>query len=201
MAEAVVVEAIKEERDKKKKTRRIKKTCIKVVKFFLSTAGLGVLNGLFLALGAYIFSHLEQTNELENCKSKALEYYDAENATIILLMDMAQRMDGIGAMSNQEKQGVIDEFQGYLESFALSVLSTGYDVGVVCDDKGTPGNDYEWSFQNSLLFALTIATTIGQYEITFSFLFNHNQRTCLYTSFPSLMSAKYIVVSPCSCLL
>ena len=163
MAERVVIEAIKEERERKRKSKRFKKACIRVIKFFLSTAGLFILNIGVLFLGAFIFKHLELTNEIESCKNSRNDYMEAENATLILLMDMAQRMDGIGSLSAQGKQEVVDEFQGYLEAFALSVLDTGYDVSLDCDMLGLEGgHEPDWSITGSLVFAVTVTTTIGK---------------------------------------
>lgn len=164
MAEQAVVLAIKEVREKKKKTKRFKKACIKVLKFFFSTAGLFLINGLILIGGAFLFSHLEQTNEQQSCINARNDYIKAENATLILLMDMAQRMDGVGAMTDEELLEVVAEFRGYLESFALSVLDTGYDVSLDCDKMGTDdGEEFSWSFTGSLVFAVTVATTIGEH--------------------------------------
>jgi len=162
-----VVDAIIEHRDKKRKSKQLKKGCIKVFKFFLSTAGLFLINGLILGLGAFIFNKLEATNELANCRNSRSDYQEAENATLILLMDMAQRMDGVGQLTGDDKQKVVDEFQGYLESFALSVIDTGYSVGKDCELLGTPeGEEYDWSFTQSFVFAVTIATTIGKQSQT-----------------------------------
>lgn len=162
MAERVVIEAIREERERKRKSKRFRKACIRVLKFFLSTAGLFIINIAVLFLGAFIFKHLELTNEIEGCKNSRNDYEEAENATLILLMDMAQRMDGIGSLSSQGKQEVVDEFQGYLEAFALSVLDTGYDVSLDCDMLGEPGGpEPDWSLTGSLVFAVTVTTTIG----------------------------------------
>lgn len=185
MAEQSVVEAILQSREQKKKSRKLKKGCIKVAKFFLSTAGLAVINGIILVIGAYIFEHLEQTNEQEVCKNQRRDYLEAENATVILLMDMAKRLDGVGAMSGQKKQEVIDEFQRHMESFALSVLDTDYDVSKDCDKMGEVGGpEFDWSFKGSLVFAVTVATTIGEFGkcLTILSLFLHSckQYICLF---------------------
>lgn len=169
MAEKAVVEAIKEERDRKRKSKRCKKACIKVLKFLLSTVGLMLINGLLILGGAYIFSHLEQTNEKQGCINQQNDYFEAENATLILLMDMAQRMDGVGAMTDAELLAVVAEFRDYLKSFALSVLDTGYDVSVDCQRMGEEGGpSYSWSISGSLVFAFTVVTTIGKFQPLYS---------------------------------
>lgn len=165
MAEKVVIDAIKEERERKLRTKKFKKACVRFTKFFLSTAGLFILNIGVLFLGAFIFNSLELTNEIEGCHNMRNDYMEAENATLILLMDMAQRMDGIGSMTAQSKKEVVDEFQVYLQSFALSVLDTSYQVDLDCDKLGN-GDDTDtepdWSFRGSLIFAVTVTTTIGE---------------------------------------
>jgi len=159
----VVVDAILEERERKKKAKKAKKYCIKVIKFLASTIGLLLINIAWMVAGAFIFQHLEEMNELEGCRNAKTDYEAAENATLTLLMDMAQRLDGVGAMSDQNKLAVVEEFQGYLDSFALSVLDTGHDHTVDCEMMGKPnGTEFNWSWQGSLVFAVTVVTTIGE---------------------------------------
>lgn len=162
-AERVVIEAIMDEREKKRKSKKMKKWCIGVFKFFLSTAGLLILNGLVMALGGFIFENLETENEIQGCKNSAIDYFDAENATLILLMDKAQQLDGISTYSAEQKQELVNTFQDHLRQFSLSVLDTGHDYQKDCDLLGTPeGEELDWSFRGSLVFAVTVVTTIGK---------------------------------------
>lgn len=156
-AERVVVAAIMEERQKKRKTKRFKKACAKVLKFTVSTAGLMVINFGIMALGGYIFTQLELDNEIQSCKNAEADYILAENNTLILIMDIAQQMDGSGPLSDEELLKKQDEFKENIRKFALSVLDTGFQYDTDCDTK-----EHDWRFINSLLFAVTIVTTIGK---------------------------------------
>lgn len=162
--EKAVIDAIIEERDRRKKSRRIKKGFKKVLKFFLSTSGLLLLNALVMVLGAFIFQHLEHPNELAACVNMRRDYYIAEDVTLDKLMGMAMRLDTVGELSAEGEEEVIEYFQRYLKSFALSVLETGYRVTKDCELIGTEeGEGCDWSFTGSLVFTLTVITTIGEF--------------------------------------
>lgn len=160
-----VIEAIIEERDRRKKSRRLKKGCKKVLRFFLSTTGLLLLNTMVMVLGAYIFKHLEEANELAECVNKRKDYYIAENVTLEMLMGMVVRLDDIEELSVEGEAEVVEYFQDSLKSFALSVLDTGYRITKECELMGTEeGESYGWSFTGALVFTLTVITTIGGYD-------------------------------------
>lgn len=156
--EKAVIDAIIEERNRRKKSRRLKKGSKKVLKFFLSTSGLLLLNALVMVLGAFIFRHLEHPNELAECANMRRDYYIAEDVTLKMLMRMAMRLDAVGELAAEGEAEVVESFQDSLKSFALSVLDSGFRVTKDCELIGTEG---EWSFAGSLVFTLTVITTIG----------------------------------------
>lgn len=166
IAEKIVLDAIMEKRAKEKSSRRIKKACLKIFKFLLSTAGLLVINVIILVLGAFIFKHLEEANEIQVCNNSRGDYYKAENATLLFLMQMAEGFDASGPMKEADRLKAVEQFSDYLKSFALSVLETGYDISEECEKIGEPGGPRQkWSLIRSLVFSLTVITTIGKWPL------------------------------------
>lgn len=183
-AEKAVVEAIMEERHKKKKAKKMKKICIKTLKFAMSTTGLMIANIGVMLLGGFIFSRLEEVNEKQSCVNSRLDYQKAENATIILLMDMATQLAGQTALSDQQRASTQADFQKYLQDFAGGVLTTGYDPALVCETLGEPdGASLDWSFEGAVLFALTVVTTIGMKQLNYMHYLNPFNLLLSYDSF------------------
>jgi len=57
---------------------------------------------------------------------------------------------------------VQDEYTDVLRAFSLSVLDIGYNVSKNCSQLGMEdGPQYSWSLVGSIMFAMTITTTIG----------------------------------------
>lgn len=162
MIEQSVLDAIKATREKKKKSKRLKKFCIRIGKFFISTAGLGILNIALFIAGAIMFEMLEKPNELQECINARNDFDVTQNATLTLLMDMTQGLVGRGIAYDAQK--TYDEYKAHVVLFAEGVLDSGHDTSKVCEEMGTPnGTEFSWGFTSSLLFAVTIGTTIGKY--------------------------------------
>lgn len=136
--------------------------CRKTVQFLFSTAGLLVINFAYLGLGGTIFTNLEKYNEEQTCFVGAENYKRAENATTILMLDVASKITN-GALQQRGGAEIIsDDYSTILKGFSLSVLDVGYQVGKNCSQLGMPGGpQYAWSWSGSLAFALTVTTTIG----------------------------------------
>ena len=150
------MQAIMQERQKKKRAKQFKKACGRVLKFALSTAGLLVINFGVMGLGGYIFSKLELDNEIQSCISAERDYFENENNTLILIMDIAQQMDSSGPLSDSDLMDIQISFRDNLRKFSLAVLDSGFSYDIDCNTK-----EHDWRFLNSLLFAITIVTTIG----------------------------------------
>ena len=62
------------------------------------------------------------------------------------------------------KTEAIGEFEKVLRDFRSQVIDLNYD-GKNCTIMGEPGGPgFKWSFSGSLLFAVTVITTIGKSE-------------------------------------
>ena len=133
------------------------------MRFTFSTAGLFLINFVYLLLGGVIFNHLETYNEQQKCFSGADNYARAENATTTLMVDIARRV-GNGALQRKGGDEIIrDDYEQVLKQFSMSVLDVGYNVSKNCSQLGLPdGPQYAWSFSGSLMFAMTVTTTIGK---------------------------------------
>ena len=169
--ERAVVNAIIEEREKRKKSRQVKKMCKKILRFLLSTTGLLLVNAAVMIIGAYIFQHLEQGNEIAECFKKHSDYYIAENLTLVRLMELAQRVEQEveeGQPIEEQQPDVKQHLQMYLKSFALSVLDTGYNLTRDCQLLKEDGEGSVWSLTSSLVFTLTVVTTIGMHTVCYS---------------------------------
>lgn len=131
--------------------------------FIFSTAGLLLINFAYLILGAKIFEHLEKHNEQQECFSGAENYNRAENATLVLMLDIATRV-ATGALQNEGGELIIeDDYTEVLKRFSMSVYDVGYNVSKNCSMMGeVDGPQYAWSFYGSLSFAMTVTTTIGK---------------------------------------
>jgi len=63
-----------------------------VFRFTFSTAGLFVLNVLYVMAGGYIFEYLEKYNEEVGCFTGLENYKRAENSTLTLLLNIATKV-------------------------------------------------------------------------------------------------------------
>ena len=109
---------------------------------------------------------LESENELQQCRSNEERYRAMEDATVEKLWSV-----GLSYWNNVE-QSVFDEAlkndRSIVHQYAEDVISFnggGYD-GRNCSLMGTAdGVDYSWSLFGSMLFAITIFTTVGRCRI------------------------------------
>lgn len=134
----------------KSKSCSAKGCCLGLFKFLFSHIGLcGMVIGYTIA-GGFIFQVLEMSNELRECVEGLEAFAPILNATSQHFLDMIQGGPRIGQFR---------EIMRHLLEFRDEVLDLGYD-GKNCtlmEEKGT----YRWSFPGSLLFSVTVVTTIG----------------------------------------
>ena len=108
-------------------------------------------------LGGFAYQTLEQPNERDTCFANQVVYQQMENATAKTLWTLSRTLDGA---DNQEE--LTAQFDAQASTFFSNVLAIGYD-GTNCTALGTPGGpSYKWNFWASLLFAVTIITTVGR---------------------------------------
>ena len=136
-----------------------KNCCKKVLKFVFSHIGLCGMVIAYSITGGFIFQHLEQTNELEECRKARDRYDPLLNATSNTLWEISTNF-----RNDEDMEWALGEFVKQLNNFRTDVLALGYD-GKNCtqmeDEK-----KYQWSFSGALLFSVTVITTIGKYRFT-----------------------------------
>lgn len=114
---------------------------------------------LYCVAGGFIFEHLEKNNELQICYESRNEYLPIENNTIESLIKVTQQY------ADLEDQR--ENFEKILEKFRDNSIAIGYD-GKNCSQYGMPdGPVYRWSWAGSLMFSVTVITTIGKFVITY----------------------------------
>ena len=146
-----------DEKEKKAKRARIGACCKKTLKFLFSHLGMSIMVVGYSVAGGLIFEHLEKPNEKTECTKAQEKYYPAENNTISKLWEISNTRSG-------DREYVMEGYERVLQKFREDVLDLGYD-GEDCDLMGqTGGPGYKWSFAASLLFSVTVTTTIGEYE-------------------------------------
>ena len=156
--EPQVVDAVEDDPRKDK----FKNCCKKVLKFSFSQLGLCAMVIAYSVAGGFIFQHLERTNEQQECVKSKEKYDPLQNGTMYRLWDIASTF-----RADADQGYALVEFEKQLKKFRDDVLALGYD-GTNCSAMGLPGEgnpEYKWSFPGALLFAVTVITTIGKYEL------------------------------------
>ncbi|XP_067928688.1 TWiK family of potassium channels protein 18-like [Watersipora subatra] len=152
--ESAVDQKIKD--GKKSKIKRF----IRVVKVVLKIVLLTLVNMVVLMLGAYVFFKLESYNEIESCLAAQVDYETSLNTTIRLMKLDAEVLHAKG-IDTDSVTYLEESYSDYIKSFALEVQKVqkaGYNPSHDCQ---MLGNDADWTNSNSIVFALTIITTIG----------------------------------------
>ncbi len=144
-----------------------KGACKKFLKFLFSKVGLVLLVIVYSLIGGAIFQHLEEENEKMECVGLMNEYFPVEEKGTENLWEIAKAyVDEYERTTGQEQENLRleaeQEIQKILHAYRDDVLELKYN-GKNCTlmgEKGGPG--HRWSFAGSLLFAVTVITTIGE---------------------------------------
>ena len=152
-------EAERERREAEEDRRAGRDCCKKALKFLFSHIGLTGMVLAYAVAGGFIFQHLEKTNEKQECLKAEERYQPTEN-------DTKYKMWEIAKMFGQDEENIdtaLPQFVTVLQKFRNDVLKLGYE-GQNCSRMGeTDGPGYKWSFASSMLFSVTVMTTIGEY--------------------------------------
>ena len=134
-------------------------------KVAFSPFGLFVLNASYAILGAYMFIWLERPNEekQKNLKvDKTAEVHDAVAYLKTTFWQYATNEDRFNYTKDEFFEAVSED----LATLKLFVVEYANTYGVDSID-GTVNWDWSWTFPKSLLFTITIMTTIGKQCICF----------------------------------
>ena len=77
------------------------------------------------------------------------------------MVDWTYRLAGMEVIGDDVIEEMSTTLQQDLQDYAKAVYSTGYDYRIDCETLGEDSGD--WTLSNSLVYALTITTTIGRY--------------------------------------
>lgn len=126
----------------------IRKSC----QFLFSQVGLCALVVLYAFVGGIVFQHLEQTNEIHECKTRAGKYEKLENQTLEELWAIAEHL-------GKSREKAMPAFKQQLTDFRTYIFLVGGGSGPSeCSERETKG---DWTFPDAMLFSVTVFTTIG----------------------------------------
>ena len=140
--------------------------CKTFTKFLLSQVGLSIIVILYSVAGAFIFKHLEQTNEKQECIKKMEKYVVMANETKQQIWMAAKAY--VKQYNDDDEdpdvvQNALIEFRQTLVQFRDDARALQYD-GKDCNRMGEDGGPgYKWSLPGALLFSVTVITTIGNH--------------------------------------
>ncbi|ESP01297.1 hypothetical protein LOTGIDRAFT_73684, partial [Lottia gigantea] len=130
----------------------------KFAKFLFSHVGLCGMVVLYCVAGGFIFEHLEKNNEQMICYESRSEYNPMENKTIESILKI---FNDYGFPTENNRALMEVQVKSVLETFRNNTLAIGYD-GRVCGTYGEPGGPvYAWSWAGSVMFSVTVISTIG----------------------------------------
>lgn len=128
-------------------------------KFLLRFLILVLANTVVLIAGAYLFMYLEGYNEREVCKEQRSSYLEALEGSTQLVVSKSEVLRGQAGVSPESLAILRHYYLEYLENFALEMHKLKYNHTHVCEDLGS---NAAWTFSNSLVYSLTIVSTIGK---------------------------------------
>lgn len=146
------------------KTRRCLKT---TTKFIFSHIGLVGLVVIYAVAGGFLFQLLEERQERQNCQENQAELtakitylkqniisYIQNNATVTTSSSVIEKDNSTTAYT--KIGAMIYDYRNFVITTSSKYRSYGDNCSIV----------NKWTYANSLLFAITIITTIGYGNIT-----------------------------------
>ncbi len=142
-----------------------------MMKVVVSHIGLTTIVVLYAVAGGFIFQHLEETNEQADCQRRRDRFDAVVNETkheiwaaSIAFVNQYNAVSGGG--DDNTRVAALEEYARYLVALRNDSLALGYD-GTDCARMGQrDGPGFRWSLPGSLLFAVTVITTIGTFSLT-----------------------------------
>jgi hypothetical protein len=102
--------------------------------------------------------HLEQTNELETCKRSRALYQAAVNDTTERMNILLESYE-----SDDDEENAKASMIGLLRPFRDDTVSFNWNTTRDCDMLGMEGGQsYKWNLVGSILFAVTVTSTVGR---------------------------------------
>lgn len=131
----------------------------RVSKFIFSHVGLVTMVVIYSVAGAFLFELLEQHEEAKNCQEgKGQEATNIVNLKSTLLTYIQFNISTNAADTSKDNETVANQkIEDWLTGFRDQVL----DVSSTYRYTGQDCSTSKWNFAGSLLFAITVITTIG----------------------------------------
>ena len=161
---ASTVNAIAAQKQEQKKKEAARQRLIRIGKAILKITILLLVNVVLLILGAIVFQKMESYNEYNNCIEARNDFYKSFNATTELMFLAAKYLNDGEEITDVRLRELEITYQSYLRNFSKEVTTIKYSTKHNCSD---PGSFEKWSISNSLVFALTVITTIGRLMVMF----------------------------------
>lgn len=137
--------------------------CKTIFKFLFSHIGLVVMVIAYACAGSFLFQLLEQHNEAIQCEEgKGQESTKIVNLKSNLLSYIQFNISSNNDPSKDNETVANAKIETWLTEFRDTVLEIKSSYAYAGSDCGTT----RWSFMNTLLFTVTIITTIGKIPIT-----------------------------------
>ena len=134
--------------------------CKQISKFLFSHIGLVIMVVAYTCAGSFLFILLEEHNEAIQCEEgKGQESTNIVNLKSTLLSYIQFNITSVpGGDPSKDNETVANaKIETWLTSFRDQVLEIKSDYSY----DGSDCSNTKWTFSNSLLFAVTIVTTIG----------------------------------------
>ena len=116
--------------------------CKKFLKFLFSHIGLCGMVVAYSVVGGFIFQHLEQTNEKQECVKKMDKYNPMENETTFKLWEIAQAFVPEYNDDTEIEPKALGEIESILKKFRTDVLERSWGMRVVRDSSGHSQEPY-----------------------------------------------------------
>lgn len=151
--------------EKDARKTRVVNCCKRFVAFLFSHVGLAAMVVSYSILGGFLFMALESPHELElkakiGGKHEALmnkTLADLAKITFVPSSHSPNNPDANASVTDDRTRAILEEFErGLLGLLALKLNGTSSEAVVRILDE-----EDQWSFSGSLLFAVTVVTTIG----------------------------------------
>lgn len=153
------------------RSSKVRHRLIKAAKFIFSHAGLVLLVGAYAVAGGFLFELLEQYQDKLNCQTakglfdKQISQLKQDILNYIKYNTTEAKSSNTWALSTDRDNATVayEKIGKMFYDYRAFVIETGGEYRFWGDDC-TQVN--KWTFTNSLLFAITIITTIGYGNIT-----------------------------------
>ncbi|GFR66624.1 tWiK family of potassium channels protein 7 [Elysia marginata] len=133
----------------RERRRKCVSYCKKFIAFLFSHIGLCSLVVAYTIMGGFIFQWIENDKDMDSRRTVTVRRSDMVGRLIALAVDFKATEGSMQNLTAEVEQSV-QEYQTFIYEKVKNEAWDGQDEGV-------------WSFASSMLYAITVTTTIGEY--------------------------------------